>query len=517
MTRWHWVTLLAVLFVVPGNFAATKPQWICAESKDFAVVSDATEKDTRLLAVRLEAFRSVLSRIFGLRRNSDRPLTVMAFRDWESFRDVESYGLAIGEFMDRGAEDIVIMVMLNQKGIDPEQTLLHEYTHVLTSTSIHDWPPWLREGIAEVYSTFKIDGNKVILGLPIESRLTAVRNEASLIPTTSLIKQAPKGHDVWNAPLFYAQAWALSHYLMFAEKRVYADKLFEYARRCEAGKDSEQIFREVFQTDPKTFDKKLADYIRQQEFPGLTIEYDNLSFDKELKVHPLSEADLDACYGNILLNATDYERRHDFRSIKNEEKFKVDPRHRAEVYFRDALKRDPKCARAYEGYAFLNMLRENYKVAQQQYRDALKLRPDHAESHYLFAMALYGDYAGFYDYAKEIPPDQAADIFEEARTALKLKPTYADCYDVFARLCLNPGESLDEGLRLIDSAIHANPRTYLFQLTRGELLYRKGDYVAARKALTTLIEDDENVPYKVRASAQRILDQVQSDEHRVKH
>ena len=132
-------------------------------------------------------------------------------------------------------------------------------------------------------------------------------------------------------------------------------------------------------------------------------------------------------------------------------------------------------------------------------------------------MALYGDYAGFYDYAKEIPPDQAADIFEEARTALKLKPTYADCYDVFARLCLNPGESLDEGLRLIDSAIHANPRTYLFQLTRGELLYRKGDYVAARKALTTLIEDDENVPYKVRASAQRILDQVQSDEHRVKH
>ncbi len=158
------------------------------------------------------------------------------------------------------------------------------------------------------------------------------------------------------------------------------------------------------------------------------------------------------------------------------------------------------------------MLREDYKAAQQHYRQALQFHPNNAQTHYLYGLALYEEIAGRYDYAREIPSDTAKTIFDEATTALRLHPTAAECYDLLARLCLNPGESLDEGMRLIDTALRAEPRNYLFQLTRGHLLVRKGDLNAARKTFKTLVDDDEKVPYKIRMGAQRILNNVERAE-----
>ncbi len=501
--------LLALIF--PG-FLSAKVPWISVETKDFVIVSNGTEGEVQYLAKKLEAFRSVMVRMFGLRGRYDRPLTIMAFKDLATFDEFELYGFAVGLFMTAAAEDMVILVLLDSRsntlGMDAENILLHEYTHVLTASSIANWPPWLREGIADVYSTFQIESNKVVIGIPAKFRLLPLRGYY-LNPIAGFIKQAPKGHDITHRSMFYPQAWALTHYLLFGEKGAYRDKLVEYAHRCETGADSEMVFREIFQIDYKTLQNNLAEYIRREEYPGLEIEYATLDLQKGFKTRTLNETELQTCYGNLMLNWADV--RGDTRSMHLESRT-FDGRGRAEYYFRRALTLDPQNYRAHEGYALLELMRENYKGAKEHCQKAIQLKPDHADTHYLYGLALYGEMVGIYNYVEEVPAETAKTIYDEAITTLKLKPNMAEVYDLLARLCLNPGESLDEGLRLINSAIRASPREYLFQLTRGQLLYRKGDYVAARKTLTALIEDDEKVAYKVRMGAQRILNSVERAE-----
>jgi tetratricopeptide (TPR) repeat protein len=490
--------------------AHAKPQWISVEAKDFVIVSNGSGKEVQYLAEKLEAFRSVMTRMFGLRWASDRPLTIVAFRDWASFEEFELAGFAAGQFMNDAAEDMVIIVLLDSKaftsGMDAENILLHEYTHVLTASSIPNWPPWLREGIADVYSTFQIEGDKAVIGIPAKFRLPTVRSHY-LIPMQGFLKQNPKGHDINSPGMFYPQAWALAHYLMFGEKRANLDKFVEYAHRCESGIDSEQAFRDVFKVDYKTLENKLTEYVKREEFPGLQIEYASLDVQKEFKTGPLSETELQTCYGNLMLNW--FEARGETRSIHLQYRT-FDAKHRAEYYFQKALALDPLNYRAHEGYGLLQLKREVYKDAREHFEKALQLKPDSAEAHYLIGLALYGEASGsIYSYAEEVPPETAKAIFDEATTALKLNPRKAEAYDLLARLCLCPGENLDEGLRLINSALRASPRDYQMQLTRGQLLYRKGDYAAARKTLTALIDDDEKVAYKIRMGAKRILNNVE--------
>jgi tetratricopeptide (TPR) repeat protein len=507
---------LALVFIfglsIPAEHVCASPQWICVEAKDFVIVSNGTEGEVQYLAKKLEAFRSVMMRMFALRWSSDRPLTIMAFRDMATFEEFELYGFAVGQFMTEAAEDMVILLLVDSRsntlGMDAENILLHEYTHVLTASSNPNWPPWLREGIADVYSTFQIEGNKVVIGTPAKFRLLPLRGYY-LNPIDGFIKQAPKGHDITHRSMFYPQAWALTHYLMFGEKGAYRDRLVEYAHRCETGADSEKVFREIFQIDYKTLQSKLAEYLQREKYPGLEIEYATLDLQKEFKTRTLNETELQTCYGNLMLNWADV--RGDPRSGHLESRT-FDGRGRAEYYFRRALTLDPQNFRAHEGYALLELMRENYKSAKEHCQKAIQLKADHADTHYLYGLALYGGIAGIYSYAEEVPAETAKAIYDEAITTLKLKPNMAEVYDLLARLCLNPGESLDEGLRLINSAIRARPRDYQLQLTRGQLFYRKGDYAAARKTLTRLIEDDEKVPYKVRMGAQRILSKVERAE-----
>jgi tetratricopeptide (TPR) repeat protein len=186
-------------------------------------------------------------------------------------------------------------------------------------------------------------------------------------------------------------------------------------------------------------------------------------------------------------------------------------RPRAEYYFRNALKLEPQFARAHESMAYLWMIRENYKEAKAAYQQALKLNPNRALTHYLYGVALYGEVAGKNEFADEVPPETAKAIYDEAIAALKLQSNFSSSYVLLARLCLNPGESLDEGLRLIDTAIRAKPRSKWMKFTRAQLLYRKGECEAARKILTPLTDESEN-PRKIYDLAKLMLANVERAE-----
>jgi tetratricopeptide (TPR) repeat protein len=463
--------------------------WIRVASTNIVVISNAPEGDTRALVLKLEAFRAVVSRTFGVHDVPAAPV-ILLFKDNDSFSPFKRNAGELGFFNDRGVEDVVAATNLRSEGLDYQHVLFHEFTHVLTAPYLHEWPPWLREGIAEVYSMFEIEGNKVTIGDPNPRSVYYLRKH-DIMPLKLLVKQAPKSHDVRNVDLFYTQSWALCHYLMFADKRAHLDQLIQFCRSVQSGTDSEGIFRQVFQTDYAAMEGQLREYIHKDEYPAVQLVYKDLTWPQEVKVSPLVDGEIQFWFGNLLVDCGD--------------------KSRAEYYFKQSLARAPQLDLPYEGLGYVALLRKQYKEARSYLEEALKRNDRNYRAHYCYAGALYGEAAGGKEFADFIDPERAKVIVDELDAAIRIRPRFAFSYDLLARLCLNPGESLDEGMRLNDMARKLKPRETGFVLTRAMLQIHRQEFEEAKKSLGRVLETTMNDESKaVVASIQRELEKAQS-------
>ena len=55
--------------------------------------------------------------------------------------------------------------------------VFHEYTHLLLRRNDRVWPLWLKEGMAEIYSTFETTGYSAFIAEPIQRHLHTLATE----------------------------------------------------------------------------------------------------------------------------------------------------------------------------------------------------------------------------------------------------------------------------------------------------------------------------------------------------
>src|SRR5262245_15810728 len=80
------VTCCFLLVVSQSTTVLAKDKWINFRSKNFFLVGNASEKEVRKVALKLEQFRAVLTQAFpNIRFNSAVPTTVIVFRDHRSY------------------------------------------------------------------------------------------------------------------------------------------------------------------------------------------------------------------------------------------------------------------------------------------------------------------------------------------------------------------------------------------------------------------------------------------------
>jgi len=58
-----------------------------------------------------------------------------------------------------------------------EHIATHEYTHLIADHAGLRYPPWLNEGLAELFSTFTIMNGSIAIGDPIPERILALRED----------------------------------------------------------------------------------------------------------------------------------------------------------------------------------------------------------------------------------------------------------------------------------------------------------------------------------------------------
>lgn len=134
-----------------------------------------------------------------------------------------------------------------QRHINPYASSYFSYFSLILQQSVPKrLPPWFSRGLAAVMSNTVIDDAKILLGPPAPWYLQTLHDggRSTLADLVKADTRSPllKGD---NQRMFDAQAWALVHYLMFADNGAHWASLNRYSGMVAGGADPDVAFREA--------------------------------------------------------------------------------------------------------------------------------------------------------------------------------------------------------------------------------------------------------------------------------
>ena len=479
--RLKTVVLVSTMVALMATPAYAKDKWINLTTKNFNIISNADEGPTRRLALRLEQFHFVFSKLFNLPLERAVPTTVMVFKHDASFKPYKPLYNGkpsnVAGYFQSGEDENLIAVDISAHTERPMSLIYHEYTHLLTSVTPRQWPVWLKEGLAELYSSFEVEDKKVTLGQPISRHVMLLRDN-TFIPLQDLLN-VRHGSPIYNERdkqgIFYAESWALSHYLMFGDKNIRQPQLAEFADLINKGVADDRAFAQAFKVSPAEMEKQIRSYVSRNMYTINIYTLPSTEGEKEIAIRPVSEGEAQFYLGNLLA-----------RTKRLDE---------AEVLFKQAVSLEPELPRPYEGLGFVAMRRNNFNEALEQFKQAATRGSKNHLAHYYYADSLRRQAAGAID------PAVAQTIAEELRTSIKLMPGFAYSHAALGFLSLATGQNLKEGADSVKIAIRLAPQNKSLILNLANLQTRMKEYESAKKTLEPLLAADADSGLKTAAES----------------
>ena len=120
--------------------------------------------------------------------------------------------------------------------------------------------------MAEFFSTFKLRGKEAVLGHPIVRHIELLR--ARFIPLTELLAvdhESPLYNEGTRQSIFYAESWALVHYLALGRPNR-EQAINKYLAAYMAGTRSEDALAAAVGVPIKKLDDELRVYVQQRLF-----------------------------------------------------------------------------------------------------------------------------------------------------------------------------------------------------------------------------------------------------------
>ena len=239
--------------------APAADQWIEVKSPHFTVTSNASKGATATLAWQLEQVRSELAVIWPWAQvDLNKPMVVFALKDEQSLRGLapvywekkNNSGAASVWVSAYDRTFIALRTDVEQdakRHVNPYASSYFAYISLILQQSVpRRLPPWFARGLAAVMSNTVIQDASILVGPPAPWYLETLRDDRR-VPLPDLIA-AHDGSPLLkgdNLRIFDAQAWALVHYLMFADKGARSAALGRFAGLVIGGTDGDAAFREA--------------------------------------------------------------------------------------------------------------------------------------------------------------------------------------------------------------------------------------------------------------------------------
>jgi tetratricopeptide (TPR) repeat protein len=476
---------------------AAKETWVSIKSNHFFLTGNASEKDIRKVATNLEQFREVFSRLFPRANlNSPVPIKVIVFKDRKSYLPfMPAYQGKVNEvagYFQPGSDVNYITLTAELGQENPFSTIFHEFVHSLTNDNTYSAPVWFSEGLAEFYSTFDVtDGEKKVwLGKPISHHVFQLR-ESKFLPLQRLFAidhGAPEYNERDKKGVFYAQSWALVHFLLLGNNSQRQQQFIKYLDLLANGAPVDESFKQAFQTDFATMEKELKNYIGRSSYPVQTFTFgEKLQFNATMESAPITEAEWNYHLGDLVLHLN-----------------RVD----SEQYLKKAIQLDPNLAVAHASLGIAQMRGQRFTEAKQSLERAATTGSQNHMVHYYYAYILSREGMNENNYVSQYEPELAQKMREHLKKAITIAPGFPESYNLLAFVNMVTGEDLEESSKLLRRAISLSPGRQDFVFMLAQIQMRQQKYDEARKMLEPVAQ---NAPEpQLRQRAQSLLDSIKS-------
>ncbi len=217
--------ILGYFFLLFSSSVHSKEKWYSAEIENFLIFSNAPVGQTKATIEELLNIQYTLSKVFPtIAGKSEKKIRVVIAKNDSTIKRFsglyEGKPKPIGGMFTKDLEGDLLLINLGGRFDLIRPTIYHEYVHFLTISRSFYIPPWLGEGIAETFSTIEITRKGAKVGLGNVSSVAVLRNN-KLIPFDRFF-QITHGSPEYNSSkhgqgIFYAQSWALIHYLLYGK------------------------------------------------------------------------------------------------------------------------------------------------------------------------------------------------------------------------------------------------------------------------------------------------------------
>ncbi len=247
------------------------------KSENFVFVGNVREKDAKSLVLELEKYRSAILQLFGGDAFPEPvPVRIYSARNEKILKEMTGMTNIGGVYLSTLDGPIFILNAKNgfSRGQQARKIALHEYTHhLLAMYSNNFYPRWYNEGLADYFSTFKMNKKgQLIVGRPNQSYAYTLAQK-NWMPTEIVVNsirnypfksRGNKSGGLGSSDYFYAQSWLAVHYLQSTKGE--AKNLKKYIQLLNANRSAESTFNESFGRTPQEFHKQLRAYYNKNKF-----------------------------------------------------------------------------------------------------------------------------------------------------------------------------------------------------------------------------------------------------------
>lgn len=449
------------LLCVAARALGSSPTWVEVRSEHFTVVTDAGAGQGRRALDQFEHMRLVFQNLFP-KNNVDpvAPIMVLAVKNKKEFQPLEPAAyLAKGQlnlagyFLRSPDKNYVLLRLDAEDEQHPFATIYHEYTHLQVGDAIEWMPLWLNEGLAEFFQNTDFDGNEARLGQPSQDDL-AYLAQNRMIPLDVLFRvdaKSPYYHEEQKGSVFYAESWALAHYLETNDFLNHTNKVGQYMELVSRRQDPVTAAQTAF-GDLNHLQKTLQDYTQRREYTFFKMKLPPLN-EGAFTVTPVAGPEADAIRADCMAYIG---RTADAQSLLTQ-----------------VLAADPQNAEAHESMGYLAFRDGNLTEAKKWYAQAVALNSQSFIAQYYFGALSLKD------------GETGSQVEASLRAAIRLNPRFAPAYDALAAMYGEQRQNLDEAHMLNLQAVELEPGNIQYRFDSANILMEQQRYDDAVRVLQT--------------------------------
>jgi tetratricopeptide (TPR) repeat protein len=259
--------LALILALALPAIAPAEQRWLRASSPNFELYTTAGERKARETITYFEQVRGFFLRTSGARPSTKAPVRVVAFT---SLKDYRPYSMGEGTAGYAGGGPDRDVIVMSSVMTESYYAAVHEFVHILLKPNKH-LPLCLNEGQADLFSTLRPLGNKIVVGEVPRGRGSSLAWLKWLdLETLFAVDHDSPYYTTDKREIFYAESWALAHMLFLAPG--YRDKTMQFMRQINTGAAPADVFQQIYGKSMRQALADLQSYIRMGSLPVMTFD-----------------------------------------------------------------------------------------------------------------------------------------------------------------------------------------------------------------------------------------------------